>query len=478
MIALLGAVRMALAAGVPLTVDEAYYAQWAAHLEPGYLDHPPLVAWLMAAGLGALWHGELPARLPALLLQAATTVLAVDLAGRRAGPRAAWAAAVVLQAAPAFSLGAVLMTPDAPLAFAWTGTLWAVERAASRDPRWLLAAGAFLGLGALSKLTAGALAIAVLGGLATTTGGRALLRTPWPWAAAAIAGVIASPMLAWNASHGWANVAFQARHGLRGREISLGRLGGSIGGQAAYVSPLLLVASIAPAWRALRSDGAALRATAWSALPLAAFFTAAAALTPGALPHWPAPAWLSALLLLALSGSRLFRPAAWTGAALQAIALVALALPFDLRGDPRDELRGWREAAAAAEAAAGGRTLAATHWISLGQLGWYARGPVAYVGTRPCAATYYETDPRLAGRPLLVVAVDGLGPGRAELESRLGPLTPAGEWTTTSGERVVRRFLFYRWDPAGPGQRGVSAPTPPWRRAPERGARAASREPA
>lgn len=59
--------RAALAAAVPLTVDEAYYVQWAAHLRTGDLDHPPLVARLVAAGLAA-GRTALAVRLPALLL--------------------------------------------------------------------------------------------------------------------------------------------------------------------------------------------------------------------------------------------------------------------------------------------------------------------------------------------------------------------------------------------------------------------------
>lgn len=453
-VALLGALRLLVAAAVPLTTDEAYYAQWAAHLQPGYLDHPPLVAWLMAAGLRLLGHLPVAARLPAVLLQAATTLLAADLALRRGGRGAAWAATVLLQAAPVFSLGALLMTPDAPLAFAWIGALWALDRGVARDARVFLAAGAFLGVAALSKLTAGALGLAIAAALATTPAGRARLRTPWPWAGAALAVALALPVLWWNATHGWANVAFQAEHGLRGRAPSLARLAASLGGQAAYVSPVLLVACLAPAWRALRTPDPALRAVAWSALPVVAFFTGAAALTPGALPHWPAPGWLSALLLLALAGSRLLRSAAWTGVGLQLAAAALLALPLELPGDPRDELRGWREAARAADAAAGGRVLATTHWIALGQLGWYARTPIVYVGTRPSAATLYQADPRAAGRPLLVVAPEGLGPGRDELERTLGGVEPAGELVARHGARVVRRFRFYAWDPPAPAAAG------------------------
>jgi 4-amino-4-deoxy-L-arabinose transferase-like glycosyltransferase len=435
-------VRLLLAAAVPLTTDEAYYVDWARHLQPGYLDHPPAVAWLLAAGLGLLGDTPLAARLAAVLLQAGTTLLAASLARARGGERAALAAALLLQAAPVFSLGAVLMTPDAPLAFAWAGALWAVERALRRDPRWLLAAGAFLGLGLLSKLTAGLLGLALLAGLLASARGRALLATPWPWLGVLLAAALASPMLLWNAARGWPALTFQAAHGLSGRGPSALRLAGSLGAQAAYLSPVLLVAAAAAAWRALRGD-AADRALAATALPVVAFFTAAAIFTPGALPHWPAPGWLSAVVLLAAAGSRWLRPALLTGAACGALLLAALALPLP-RG-PLDELSGWREGAEAARSAAQGRRLGATHWMALGHLGWAGGEPLAYVGARRTGPSFYAPDPLAARQPLLVVAVEGLGEDRAALEARLGPLEPAGEATAWRGGRPLRRYLFYRW---------------------------------
>lgn len=446
--------RLALGAAVPLTVDEAYYAHWASNLQPGYLDHPPLVAWLMAGALRLLGHAAFAARVPAALLQAGATLLAASLARARGGDRAALVAAVLLQAAPVFSLGAVLMTPDAPLAFAWAGALWALERAFRLGPRWLLAAGAFLGVAALSKLTAGLLGVAVLGALLTTGAGRRALATPWPWAGAAIALAIASPMLAWNAAHGWPSFTFQAQHGLSGHSFSLARLAGSLGAQAAYVSPVLLLAAVPPAWRALRDESPAWRAVAWSALPIAIFFTAAAAVSPGALPHWPAPGWLSASILLAVaaagSRARFLRPAVATGLALQAVLLAALAIApaLPLPKDPLDELRGWRSGAEAARAAAAGRTIATTHWIVLGQLSWALGAPAAYVGDRPCGATYYQADPRR--RPLLVVTVDHLGEQAPAVERDLGPLAPAGSFTATHRGHAVRTYRFWRWDPPAP----------------------------
>ncbi|MDN8823160.1 hypothetical protein Q0M41_13995, partial [Staphylococcus aureus] len=51
--ALLGAavvLRLAAAWEIPLTEDEAYYRLWAGHLQAGYYDHPPMIAWWIRVG--------------------------------------------------------------------------------------------------------------------------------------------------------------------------------------------------------------------------------------------------------------------------------------------------------------------------------------------------------------------------------------------------------------------------------------------
>ena len=441
------AARAALAAALPPVTDEAYYADWARHLAAGYYDHPPAVAWLARAGMELLGWNPLGLRFGSLLLQAATVAMAASLARALGGGRAAATAAVLLTAAPVFSLGAALATPDAPLAFAWIGALWALERALSRSPGWFLAAGAFLGLAALSKLTAGLLAVAILAALVLADDGRRALATPWPWAGAALAAAAASPMLLWNAAHGWPAFAYQARHGLAGRAFSVARLGASLGAQAAYLSPLLLLAAVPPAAAALRAREAARRAVAFTALPVVVFFTASASLTPSALPHWPAPGWLSAVVLLAAAGSRWLRAAAWTGFAMLAAGLVALAaarlVPLPALG-PGDDPRGWSGALAAARAAAGGARIAAPHWISYGQLSWAAGESVAWVGDRAAAPTFYGEASFTPGEPLLVVTVDRIAPQREALEARLGPLEPAGWFTATDRGVEIRTVRFWR----------------------------------
>lgn len=440
--------RLAIAALVPITPDEAYYAAWARHPSWGYLDHPPMVAWLLVASLRLLGHNTLAARFPAILLQAGTTLFAAALAEARGGRRAGLMAALLLQAAPVFSLGAVLMTPDAPLAFGWAGALWAFNRAVLKEARWLVAVGFFLGIAALSKISAGMLGFALLVALLADRRDRRSLATPWPWVGAALSLTMASPFLLWNAARGWPSFGFQLQHGLGGGEFSIVRLAGSIGAQAAYVSPVLLALAVAAAWRSLRrpEDGSE-RALALSALPVAAFFTLAAAFTPGSLPHWPAPAWLSASILLATAGSRSLRAAVIIGLAMTSAVLVLLVADTHppLPADPLDELRGWREAASAAKAASGGARLAANHWIAMGLVGWYADEDVAYVSDRPCAATLYAEDPVRARRPLLVITAGSMGPAQERLEALMGPLQLAGELVATHRGRPVRRYRYYRW---------------------------------
>ena len=46
----LTALRLVLAASLPLAPDEDYYLLWAQHLQPGYFDHPPMVALWIKAG--------------------------------------------------------------------------------------------------------------------------------------------------------------------------------------------------------------------------------------------------------------------------------------------------------------------------------------------------------------------------------------------------------------------------------------------
>ena len=64
--------RLAFSGAVDLLPEEAYYWNYAQHLDIGYVDHPPMIAWLIALSTGLLGHSEFAVRLPAIVCGLAT----------------------------------------------------------------------------------------------------------------------------------------------------------------------------------------------------------------------------------------------------------------------------------------------------------------------------------------------------------------------------------------------------------------------
>ena len=55
--------RLAVAAAVPVSPDEAYYWIWSRALAPGFLDHPPMVALWVRIGTALCGDGGCGIRL-------------------------------------------------------------------------------------------------------------------------------------------------------------------------------------------------------------------------------------------------------------------------------------------------------------------------------------------------------------------------------------------------------------------------------
>ena len=67
-VAVLLLLRLAMAALLPLSADEAYYWLWSRHLAAGYYDHPPAIAFVIRFGTWLLGDTELGVRLGGVLL--------------------------------------------------------------------------------------------------------------------------------------------------------------------------------------------------------------------------------------------------------------------------------------------------------------------------------------------------------------------------------------------------------------------------
>ena len=396
--------RVLLAGAMGLGIDESYMVAAGRHLHLGYYDHPPAAWWLAWAG-AHLFGTDTPlaVRVPFILLFALSTVLLYRLTARLYGDAAAFWAACLLNAAPVLSITTgTFVLPDGPVIVSLLGVALCLEAACRPDGRshgmaWL-GAGVCAGIALDCKYTAIlSLAGAAIYAATCRRAPRAVrpwLARPEPYAAALVALAIFTPVMAWNADHGWMSFAFQG-----------GRIGGkfhpagpltALLSQAIVVLPWLFVPMLVGAAAALRRGPA--DAAGWLpvclGLPPILFFLV---LSPfvHVLPHWPVAGFVMLLPILGNGVAvRLARP--WMPALMLTTGIVTVAgtafvasevhfnwLPeifetFTLGNDPDLQLVDWRslepELAARGLLTRPGTVFAGLRWHEAGKID-YALGP-------------------------------------------------------------------------------------------------------
>jgi dolichol-phosphate mannosyltransferase len=236
--------RLVYAGSVEMMPEESYYWLYSRHLDFGYLDHPPMVAWLIRVGTALFGQTEFGVRAGALLCGALTSIFVYKLTRNLFGAATALGALLLVQALPFFVLSGLLMTPDAPLVAAWAASLYFLERAliGNQSRAWWFA-GIGLGLGMISKYS-----IALLGAVTAVfmlwdRQSRRWWRRWEPYSGALLALAIFSPVIFWNSQHAWASFAFQTSRRLGEMpQFALHKLIGSI---IVLITPTGLLAVIA-----------------------------------------------------------------------------------------------------------------------------------------------------------------------------------------------------------------------------------------
>src|SRR5580692_8752144 len=195
---------------IELIPEEAYYWNYSRHLDIGYLDHPPMVAWLIKLGTLLFGDTEFGVRFGALCCGTVSSCFIYRLTRNVFGESSALLALSLAQVLPFFFMAGMIMTPDAPLTAAWAASLYFLERAliAGRRRAWIWA-GLSVGLGLLSKYTIAMLGAGTFLFMALDPTSRRWFRRWEPYAAVGIAAAVFAPVLIWNAQHDWASFAFQ-----------------------------------------------------------------------------------------------------------------------------------------------------------------------------------------------------------------------------------------------------------------------------
>ncbi len=318
--------KIALAAHLPLFVDEAFYWQEGQHMAWAYSDLPGLTAWLTRLGVEIGGHYALALRMPFLLIAAAVPWLVTVVTRREFGERAGWVAGCFALLLPLSGTLGLLAVPDPAMALA---TLFCLDAMARLLRNVTAGAAVELALG----LAIGALShyrfIAVIGvgflvvlWLPTA---RALLRDPRFLVALAAGAAAWTPLIAWNIENAEAGLRFQ----LVERHPWAFHADGAwfVAIQALLVTPPLLAVLGLAAWRHRGDARPVPRMFALhGALIVLGFFALGFfADTERVSFHWPLPGYIALLPLLPgvlATLSVAWRRITWSAAALGLVAML------------------------------------------------------------------------------------------------------------------------------------------------------------
>jgi len=297
---LITAIKLVVAARLPLFVDEAFYWQEGQHLAAAYSDLPGLTAWLARLGVELGGSHVLALRLPFLAIGAMLPWLVSRIATRWFGAVAGWQAGSLTLLMPLSATLGMLAVPDVPMALAAVLCLDAgarllrtVDAAAAVKLALGLVIGALSHYRFIGVIVVGFIALLVL------PQGRRMLRDPRVWVALAVGVLAWLPLLAWNADNHDAGLKFQVveRHPWAFQWSGLWFL--VI--QPMLVTPILCIAMWKVALAGTRSGGGAraqwryfglVGAVSTLSIFVLGFFTDVERISF----HWPLPGYLALLV--------------------------------------------------------------------------------------------------------------------------------------------------------------------------------------
>jgi dolichol-phosphate mannosyltransferase len=248
--------RLTFIGTIDLIPQEAYYWNYAQHLDIGYLDHPPMVAWLIWGSTAIFGDTEFGVRIVASICWAVAAWFTFRLTLQLFDTTTAILSLMLMATLPFFFSIGFVMTPDAPLTAAWAGALYFFHGAMinGKTRNWYGAA-ACIGIGMLSKYTIALLGPAALAVMFVDPEARRWLKRPHPYLAACLALLIFSPVIYWNVQHGLASFAFQSTERLAG-EVSF-NLPALLTNASALLTPTGLAAALGILFYRLRKIGVA-----------------------------------------------------------------------------------------------------------------------------------------------------------------------------------------------------------------------------
>jgi 4-amino-4-deoxy-L-arabinose transferase-like glycosyltransferase len=423
--------RLLFAFSIGLGIDESYTVAISRRLSLSYFDHPPLHLWI--AHLAAFALGEKVAvRVVFVCLFFATGWIYYCFASRLFGPRSALIAIFALNVTPFFFASAGgWIVPDGPLLFGLAVAAWAASRQFFPQPSeeasawqfWPLV-GLGLGLAGLSKYSAILTASGLVTFIVLAPEQRHWLKHPALYISAILACATITPVLLWNAQHGWASFVFQGGRGVPNGVLRPAQSLTMVLGEVAFLSPWIfapLVAGIASAFRHWRDERRLFLLCL--SLPAIVLFSLTPLWGGRGQPHWTMPGWFFTFPLmgawveeLGVSARALRRAALLSSGLLAVIASVAViqvstGWPFSIFNaqshlpDPTLEALDWQGLAKAPIFDQSPRFVVSTKWSDAGKiaLALGPRIPVFVLSNDPRGWAFLDESASFVGQSGVIV---------------------------------------------------------------------------
>jgi hypothetical protein len=202
--------------------DEFNYMACGDHLAWGYVDHPPLIPFLIKLSRLLLGDSLRSIRIvPAVATSGAvilTAMIARELGGRRF---AIVFSALAFMAVPFYLNDGSVMTTNCLEPLLWMGCVYFSILAIKRgDPRYWLCFGVVAGIGLEEKYSIAVLGFAMVVGLLLTEQ-RRVFANKWIWLGGALAFLVFLPNFLWNVQHHWPFAELVHNIKAEGRDVVL-----------------------------------------------------------------------------------------------------------------------------------------------------------------------------------------------------------------------------------------------------------------
>ena len=227
--------------------DELYYIACGEHLAWGYVDHAPMVAWLIKLSRTLFGDSLFALRLFPAFAGAAKVLLTGLIARELGGRRFAVALACVCVLVGGYLALDSFFSMNAFEPVFWMGCVYFIILAIKHDqPRYWLWFGLLAGLGLENKHSMLFFGAGIFAGLLLTRS-RRFFASKWLWIAGALALVLFLPNVIWEYRHDWATLELLRNVQTSGKNVVLSPLA-FIAQQIFILNPLTLPIWLAGLW--------------------------------------------------------------------------------------------------------------------------------------------------------------------------------------------------------------------------------------